>query len=172
MNLRSVGFVATMLVATMAVKSAAAYAAETVSVSARDLIKTERFEILHQDDGRGRLVYTARNRGVLRETTKSGLLDGVTKVCTARADLINGSGSIDGYCLHEQGESTVNVQWSGMCHTSTAPDGKVHTGCWGGWIYLPGGKGRYASVSGGGTWQGRMTPSGEFDEEIAGVVTR
>lgn len=151
--------------------SAPAFSGDPITVVARDTIKTESFTPVYQDDERGRLVYRATNRSILKETTKSGLLNGLTKSCDVQADLTHGSGPMRGYCRHEAGPTDLAlVEWSGMCHTSNGGDGKPQTRCWGGWIYIPGGQGRLAATRGGGTWSGFVAATGEFEEEITGLV--
>ena len=148
-------------------------AAETANVAARDTMRTERFEPLHQDDATGRLAYAAVNKSTLREATRTGLLNGLTKTCQLTADLTNGSGPMEGFCRHEGTDGALAiVQWNGMCDTGPGVDGKPQTRCWGGWRYLPGGKGRLAGVTGGGGWRGHVQPSGEFEEEVDGMVTK
>lgn len=147
-------------------------AAEVLTISGRDLIKTERFEPLYQDDKAGRLAYFSVGKSVIRETTRTGILNGLAKTCFTFGDLTYGTGTLHGFCRHEDADALALIQWNGLCHTAPGAGDKPQTRCWGGWVYLPGGKGRLAGVQGSGSWSGVVNAAGEFDEEFTGSATR
>jgi hypothetical protein len=73
---------------------------------------------------------------------------------------------VSGYDLDEKDGDSYKLEWAGECFSLSGPEGKPVGYCAGGAFVTPGsGTGRFAGLSGGGTWRGHALPNGDFEVE-------
>ncbi len=148
-----------------------ACAGQAFTVAVKAIHKGEKFEMIHNDERTGRMVFFSQSRAVDRETKGKGLWNDSLRTATAHWDMTNGTGTGRGFARTEKGGGVVFVEWTGTCYGTGIVDGKPVTYCSGGWFVVPGsGTGPFAGLKGGGTWTGTNNAEGNFAEEWAGVM--
>ena len=121
------------------------------------------------DDAAGHVLLSDRATGTNRSLGRDPYMDGAQVVNTEIADLVQGRGSHQGYTIFSSGaDSTVN-KWSGNLTTALGADKQPVTSFAGSWQKVRG-TGRYAGVSGHGTYRGRMTGSNTYEVTWKGEI--
>jgi len=148
-----------------------AMAAGPVAVKGKAADKAVSMEPIYQNHANGRFVFTSTNRGVVR--SDDSLFDGAERQVRAQWDLTQGSGMGHGFITMTKGGDSWSSQWNGTCTTLLGEGGKPQTQCAGGWISIPGsGSGRYAGLTGGGSWSGDVLPNGDFEGGFEGQYVK
>ncbi|MCC7547811.1 MAG: hypothetical protein IT532_08595 [Burkholderiales bacterium] len=152
--------------AALALSALAAHAAEPFVTTARAVHKPAKFEVILEDKAAGRLVYYSESTTNDKEVQGRGLWTGSSRIARGHWDLTHGAGTGRGSVSVDNAGSTLNVEWAGICYmVGDKPR------CSGGWNAVPGsGTGKFAGLTGGGTWQGSPNAEGNFDEEWTGLL--
>jgi hypothetical protein len=108
--------------------------------------------------------------GTNRSTGKSSYMDGAQVINREIADLTQGNGPHQGYITEIQGPDTSVTRWQGKVTTTLGADRKPITSFTGSWSKQSG-TGRYAGVTGAGTYSGRMTSPTEYTVEWSGEIS-
>ena len=162
-----------LALATAALATAHALAKDLVSIAGKGIAKQEKFDVIYENKTSGHMISFTQNQAKTHEIKGDGLFDALSKTCSATWDLINGIGSVEGYCNSEKNDAKLAAKWNGMCHSAAGSAKKPVLRCGGGWTFVPGsGTGRFAGVVGGGTWTGGFLPSGDFEEEWSGIYRK
>jgi hypothetical protein len=85
------------------------------------------------------------------------------------ADLTEGTGLHQGYTIFSSGRDSTVTKWSGKVRTILGPDEQSVTSFEGSWSKVSG-TGRYAGVTGQGTYRGRMTGQDTYQVEWRGEI--
>jgi len=150
----------------MGLASTAVVAGEPFVTTAKAVHKPGKFEVILEDKATGRLVYYSEGSTNDKEIQGKGLWTGSSRIARGHWDLTNGAGTGHGSVEVENAGSKLKGEWVGICYmVGDKPR------CSGGWNVVPGsGTGRFAGLTGGGTWQGSPIPEGGFDEEWTGLL--
>lgn len=120
-------------------------------------------------DAAGHVLVSDRATGTNRNTGRDTYMERAEVANTEIADLTQGNGSHQGYTIFSSGrDSTVN-RWNGKVTTVLGPDKTPVTSFEGSWNKVRG-TGRYAGVSGEGTYRGRMTGKNTYEVEWKGEI--
>jgi hypothetical protein len=120
-------------------------------------------------DAPGHVLVLSQAKGSNRSTGPTDYMDGAEIVNSEIADLIQGNGTHQGYVrMSKGGESTV-TKWSGKVTTVLSPEKTPITTFEGTWSKVNG-SGRFAGVSGSGTYKGRMTSQTEYVVDWQGEI--
>jgi hypothetical protein len=151
----------------------AALAGEQMQIAQTKINKGDKFEVVLDDKNAGRLVFFTSWHAVYKQTKGGNLLDGVNNTGAGYVDLTQGHGHESGFDVNEKGGDTYKSGWAADCYTTTGPDGKPQGHCDGGWYVVPNsGTGRFAGLSGGGTFEAHALPSGEYEVNSTGTIEK
>jgi hypothetical protein len=152
-----------------------ATAGEQVNFTAVKTNHSEKFEPLFEDKQSGRMAAMLAYSATLKQTSGGDLMDGMKNTGTGYIETTNGRGHAHGWDVLEKGGDLVKWEWAGECYMipNESDGGKPVQQCAGGWSVVPGsGTGRYANLSGGGSWKAQATPQGEYDVQDAGYLSK
>jgi hypothetical protein len=120
-------------------------------------------------DAPGHVLISNRATGTNQSSGRDKYMERATVVNTEIADLAQGNGNHQGYTIFSSGgDSTVN-KWTGKVRTILGPDKQPVTSFEGSWSKVRG-TGRYADVTGQGTYRGRMTGQNTYQVEWTGEI--
>ena len=120
-------------------------------------------------DAAGHVLISNRATGTNRNTGRDTYMERAEVANTEIADLTQGNGPHQGYTIFSSGrDSTVN-KWSGKVTTVLGADKQPITTFEGTWAKVNG-TGRYAGVTGQGTYHGRMTGQNTYLVEWKGEI--
>jgi hypothetical protein len=147
--------------------------AEQVPVAAVKVNKGDKFELVLDDKAAGRMVYYFSFHAVNKGIKGGDWVEGRKNVGAGWGDLTQGRGHVHGFDVNGEGADVWKAGWAGECYPVNGSDGKPVPHCAGGWSVVPGsGTGKFAGVSGGGTWKGHALPSGDFEVTWDGVLEK
>jgi hypothetical protein len=154
------------LSASLGLGASAVRAGEPFITTAKAVHKPQKFEVIFEDKSAGRLVFFSQSTTNDQEIQGKGLWTGSSRIARAYWDTTKGYGSGKGSVVVDNQGSNLTVEWTGSCY---AVGDQPY--CSGGWYAVPGsGTGKFAGVTGGGTWRGKPTSDGGFDEEWTGLL--
>ena len=144
-------------------------AGEPINWTLTKVNKPDKFELLFEDKKSGRTVAFLTFNAITKQTKGGTLMDGLKNSGTGYVDQTQGRGHFHGFDVFEKEGDIWRDEWSGECYMVSGPDSKPVQHCAGGWSVIPGsGTGRFAGLSGGGTFVAHALPSGEFEVEATG----
>jgi hypothetical protein len=97
-------------------------------------------------------------------------MNGAQVIIREIADLTQGNGAHQGYTTEIQGADTSVARYQGKVTTTIGPDGKPTTSFAGTWSKLRG-TGRYADVTGSGSYKGGLTSPTEYTVDWSGEIS-
>ena len=151
----------------------AASAGEVMDVAMTKVNKGDKFEVVLDDKNSGRFVFFTSWHATWKQTKGGTLIDGVNNTGAGYGQLTQGHGVVSGFDTNEKEGDIYKVGFTCVSYTRTGPDGKPVGHCDGGWYVLPNsGTGRFAGVSGGGTFEAHALPSGEFYVDTTGTLDK
>jgi hypothetical protein len=119
-------------------------------------------------DKPGHLIVVGSSKGTNVNTGKKPWLPGSKVAVTWVLDMVNGTGTIEGYSTYTLGKDTESSHWVGKTTTVMATDGKTplttSVGTW----QTVGGTGAWAGASGSGTWKGTVISPTQTASEWTG----
>jgi hypothetical protein len=121
-------------------------------------------------DAGGHTLVTGRARGVNRSTGPTLYMDGGDVTNFEFADLIRGNGPQQGYISMSLGADSMMSKWSGKVITVLSADKTPITTMEGTWTRVFG-TGRYANVSGQGTYKGHFSSRTEYTVDWNGEIS-
>ena len=120
-------------------------------------------------DAAGHVLISDGATGTNRSTGQDTYMERAQVANTEIADLALGNGTHQGYTIFSSGgDSTIN-KWSGRVTTVLGSDKQPITSFEGSWRKVRG-TGRYAGVTGQGTYRGRMTGQNTYRVEWNGEI--
>jgi len=132
----------------------------------------DKAEVIVDDKGTGRFANFFSFHAVQKQTNGSAY-DGIVNKGSGTCDLVQGRGHCSGFDVNEKDGDMWRAGWAGECYPLTGKDGKPVVHCAGGFSIVPGsGTGRFAGLSGGGTWKGHALENGEFFVEATGTFEK
>lgn len=121
-------------------------------------------------DAPGHALVLNEAKGANRSTGRDRYMDGAEIVNSEIADLTQGNGIHQGYVrMIKDGESTV-TKWNGKVTTVLSQEKTPITTFEGTWTKLAG-TGRYAGISGSGSYKGRMTSETAYVVDWQGEIS-
>lgn len=100
------------------------------------------------------------------QTSPNPDFNGIDQLVYGQVDHINGTGDHRGHSvnIHKNGDRTW-MRWSGTHKTVATETGSWETE-YDGKYEFTGGTGKFASIKGGGTYRGRITPQGLIEKSV------
>lgn len=120
-------------------------------------------------DAAGRAAFIGTSEGRNQTTGAAEFMSGATVVTADTASLVDGNGPHHGSITMTKDADGVVYAWRGRVTTVLAADQKPHSTFAGTWTALRG-SGRYAGVSGHGTYKGRFTSATASVIEWEGTI--
>lgn len=120
-------------------------------------------------DAEGHVLISNQATGTNRSTGHDAYMDRAETTNTEIADLTQGNGPHEGYVIFSSGDERTVNRWSGKITTVLGADKQPVTTFEGKWIKVNG-TGRYAGVTGKGTYRGRMTGQDTYLVEWKGEM--
>ena len=120
-------------------------------------------------DVEGHIVIAAQAKGIAASTGKAPFMDGAEVRQVSLTELTQGSGPDQGYIIESKGGETSITRYTGSVKTVPTAEGKPSTTFEGTWTKV-GGSGRYAGMTGAGSYTGRMRSETEYVVEWKGEV--
>ena len=155
-----------VLLCGFAVAVGSVWAGEKMEIVRNKVNKNDQYEVMLDDKSTGRMAFFLAYRGTYKQTKGGDLFDGVNEKGQGTGILLQGNGTISGFNVDEKEGDSFRSEWSGECFSLKGPDGKPIGQCAGGVYVVPGtGTGRFAGLSGGGTFRGHALPNGDFAVE-------
>ena len=169
-NLRVVRFLATSITIAYAASAGVALA-ERIEDRGTKINKNDKVEVMLDDKATGRMAFFLAYHAITKaKGGGGGLFDGMTNKGQGTCVLTQGRGPCSGFESSEKDGDIFRFEWSGQCYTLTGPEGKPIAYCAGGSYAVPGsGTGRFAGISGGGSWWAHERPDGDLEVEWAYV---
>jgi hypothetical protein len=120
-------------------------------------------------DQAGPILLLTQSSGTNRSTAPSRHMDGAQVINREIADLTRGNGPHQGYITEIRGADTSVTRYQGKVVTTLGPDQQPRTSFEGTWTKLSG-TGKYAGVSGAGSYKGRMTSATDYTVDYEGEI--
>jgi hypothetical protein len=105
--------------------------------------------------------------GINECTSEHTFMDGAQAVNMAFGDLVQGSGSHQGYLKLVQGDDVVFCKWKGLVTTTVPEEGAPIIAFEGNFSYIKG-AGQFENIQGSGTYKGQFTSKTEYSVEWEG----
>jgi hypothetical protein len=121
------------------------------------------------DDAAGHVLLSSRSTGTNRSLGRDPYMEQAAVVNTEIADLAQGNGTHQGYTIFSSGADTTVNKWSGKVTTTLGSDKQPVTSFEGRWSKVRG-TGRYAGVTGQGTYRGHMTGKDTYEVTWTGEI--
>lgn len=126
--------------------------------------KQERMDI---GDTEEHTVVLGRSEGTNESMGKVVSMDGAQAVNIGFNDVIKGNGVHQGYIILAKNSDTTFAKWNGHVSTTMSPDNIPITSFEGTFSYI-GGRGKFAGITGNGTYSGKFTSKTEYTVEWQG----
>jgi hypothetical protein len=146
-------------------------ARERVSIAGTFTMAYVKREMVQIPDAPGHLLIVAEARGSNRNTGPSDFMSGAQASALETLDLVQGSGSTQGYVVQAKDADSVFVGIKGRVTTTMSPQGSPSTTFEGNWVFLRG-TGQYRGIKGSGTFRGRFTSQTEYTVDWKGEYSR
>jgi hypothetical protein len=121
-------------------------------------------------DAAGHALVLGRVEGVNRSTGPTLYMDKGKVTNFEFDDLTQGNGPQQGYISMSRGGDSVISKWSGQVTTTLSPDKTPITTFTGTWTKVKG-TGRYADITGKGTYKGHFTSQTEYTVDWSGEIS-
>jgi hypothetical protein len=121
-------------------------------------------------DAAGHALVLGRVEGVNRSTGPTLYMDKGKVTNFEFADLTQGNGPQQGYISMSQGADSVISKWNGKVTTTLSPEKTPITTFEGTWTKVKG-TGRYADITGKGTYKGRFTSQTQYTVDWSGEIS-
>ena len=123
--------------------------------------KEERMDI---GDTEKHTVILAKSEGTNESIGKVVYMDGAQVININFSDVIKGNGDHQGYIILAKNSDTTFAKYNGHVSTTMSPDNIPITSFEGTFSYI-GGKGKFAGITGTGTYSGKFTSKNEYTVE-------
>lgn len=143
---------------------------ESTRVSGTFTMTYSQQHVLPLGDAPGHMVALFESKGSNSNTGPYTYMDGAEVINSETVDLTQGNGADQGYIIFAKGVDTTYNKWSGKVTTTLGDDKKPVTTFSGTWTKI-GGAGQFASVTGSGTFKGRMTSETGYVVDWSGSIS-
>lgn len=126
--------------------------------------------VLTGTDAKGASVFVSTARGRNQNTGEGDYLADARVVAVDTAAMVDGNGTHSGYVTLSEGSSTVVKRFTGAT-TTTMVKGQPESTLKGTWTIVRG-TGRYAGITGNGTYTGRFETAMKYTVEWKGNTSR
>lgn len=131
-------------------------------------LKQERVEV---PDVGGHVLVVTLAQGSNRSTGPSDFMSGSQVTIAEMLDLVQGSGSSQGYVVQSKGADSVFVRINGQVTTTVSSQGSPSTSVRGDWTFVKG-AGQYKGIRGSGTFKAGFTSESEFTVDWQGEYSK
>jgi len=138
-----------------------AKAAASVKISGSAEVTYTRRDTLTAPDAPGHELSIGRTTGKNRSTGSEEFFADANVVNVELADLVQGTGTHQGYYTMGKGADTAVAQWQGKVTTTMSAAQQPMTSFSGTWRYVHG-AGKYAGIKGNGTYKGQFVAADRY----------
>ncbi len=149
---------------------ASSHGLETTHVAGTFNLSYSQQHVAPLTDAPGHMLALFEAKGTNQSTGSDVYMDGADVINTETLDLAQGNGPHQGYIVFAKDGDTTYTKWSGKVTTTLGADKTPVTTFAGSWKKV-GGSGRYASVTGSGTYKGRMSSKSAYTVEWVGTLS-
>jgi hypothetical protein len=150
----------------LAVCTTSALAQQKIQVSGKMTMSVAKYDSVTVGDDGNHYFAIQRSVGTDASTGEHAFMDGAKVVNVSFSDIAQGGGPHHGYGMISHGEGTVTTRWKG--HVTIAPGKDAPVISFEGMFTWMQGTGKFATISGTGTYKGHYTSPTTYEVEWTG----
>lgn len=167
LNLGKAGGFSVFVVAVLLLVAANAGAQQAIPAAGKITASYVKIDTMMVNAAQGHGMFLGESDGTNTGMDENKFMDGATAVNCSYSDLTKGSGSHQGYLIMAAGADSAFAKWGGTVTTKMNPEGPP-TITFKGSFTWQGGAGKYAGISGQGTYSGAFTSATDYAVEWQG----